>query len=99
MKYMLNLYDNVHDLQNGISNFLDEYSDSTYYNNQNIVVIGDLVFLFHIYNQRNISKYYGYRFDRIWLHAHVFLLPEDRWFLMTRFTEVGMVIEGNIICI
>lgn len=97
MKYILNLYDNIHDLQNGIGNFLDEYPNSTYYRNENRVVLGDCVFLFHIYNHRNISKYYGYRFDRIWLHEHVFLLPEDRWFLMSRFTEAGMVIEGDII--
>lgn len=95
MQYILNLYDNRVDLHIGIENFLDEYPSSTYYRNENRVVLDDCVFLFHIYNQRNISRYYGYRFDRIWLHEHVFLIPEDRWYLMTRFTEVGMVIEGG----
>lgn len=96
MKYTLNLYDNVRDLQDNIRNFINEYPNSTYYRNENRVIIEDYVFLFHIYNKRNISKYYGYRFDRIWLHEHAFLLPEDRWFLMTRFTEAGKVIEGGI---
>lgn len=95
MKYILNLYDNRVDLHTGIENFLDEYPNSMYYRNESRVVLGDFVFLFHIYNQRNISKYYGYRFDRIWLHKNVVLLPEDHWFLMTRFSEVGMVIEGG----
>lgn len=99
MKYILNLYDNVRDLQDSISNFINECPNSTYYRTENRIVLGNYVFLFHIYNQRNISRYYGYRFDRIWLHDHVFLLPEDRWFLMTRFNESGKVIEGDITCI
>lgn len=99
MKYILKLYDNRYDLQNGIGEFLKTYPDSTYYRNNSTVVLGDLVFIFNIYNQRNVSKYHGYRFDSIWLHEHVFLLPEDRWFLMSRFTETGMVIEGDITCI
>lgn len=99
MKYVLNLYSNIRDLQDGISNFINEYPNLTYYRDENRVVLGNYVFLFHIYNQRNISKYYGCRFDRIWLHEHVLLLPEDRWFLMSRFTEAGMVIEGDITCI
>lgn len=96
MKHILKLYDNRHDLSSDIWEVLRAYPEATYYRNTNKVVVGNITILFVIYNQRNVSKYHGYRFDSIWLHEHVFLLPEDRWFLMSRFTEAGKVIEGDI---